>query len=531
MGVLADNPFLVSALLVGLGVIFRLLITKKKKTGPLPPGPKGLPLVGNIYHLPPKGVPEWKHWLQLKDAYGPISSITVFGTTYVFVQSRELATELLDKRSLIYSSRSKFVFGGEMIGWNKTILLTGYGEDFRLQRKSMHAMIGTPAAVLPYLPLLEKQTHRLLFRILQDPERLSVHVRLGTLASVLKMLYGYTVDPYKEDPLVNLGRETLQNFSKAFPTGAWLVDVIPALRYLPEWMPGAGFKKIAREWRSGFMANAGRSFQFTKRRMAKGNAGKSYVADFGLDLTPKEDEMVKWTATSLYAGGTDTIVNTLMAFFLAMMLHPEVQRKAQEEIDQVIGSGRLPGFNDRDSLPYIEAVVKEALRWFNVAPLSFPHATSDDDMVNGYYIPKGAIIFPNIWWFNHDPAVYPNPMAFDPSRFLGADPCPDPGDHTFGYGRRLCPGKHFAYPAVWLTIARSLAVFNIGKGLDENGVEIEGPAADPVSLFSHGTSIRPEPFKATIKPRSSQHADLIRKVETLYPPEKGDADEVEDIAP
>jgi cytochrome P450 len=84
-------------------------------------------------------------------------------------------------------------------------------------------------------------------------------------------------------------------------------------------------------------------------------------------------------------------------FFLAMTLYPEIQRKAQEEIDRVIGPSRLPGFEDRPHLPYIDAIVKEVLRWHPVAPMGIPHMTTEDDVYEGYLIPKGAYLLPNIW--------------------------------------------------------------------------------------------------------------------------------------
>jgi cytochrome P450 len=84
-------------------------------------------------------------------------------------------------------------------------------------------------------------------------------------------------------------------------------------------------------------------------------------------------------------------------FFLAMVLFPGVQRKAQEEIDRVMGSTQLPGFEDRPNLPYINAIVKEVLRWHPVAPMGIPHMTTEDDIYRGYRIPKGAYLLPNIW--------------------------------------------------------------------------------------------------------------------------------------
>lgn len=207
-----------------------------------------------------------------------------------------------------------------------------------------------------------------------------------------------------------------------------------------------------------------------------------------------------------------------------MTLAPEIQRKAQEEIDQVIGNSRLPKYSDKDSLPYISAIVKESFRWHTVVPMAAPHTTDADDIVNGYYIPKGTSLLPNVWWFTHDPAVYSNPSEFNPSRFLGPNPDPDPAQYVFGYGRRICPGRYLALSSTWVTIARALAVFDIGKGVDEYGHEIEQTIKHVPGLVT-----RVEPFKATFKPRSPQHEALIRQSEELYPWEQGDASKLEGI--
>ena len=87
----------------------------------------------------------------------------------------------------------------------------------------------------------------------------------------------------------------------------------------------------------------------------------------------------------------------MQTFLLAMALYPEVQKKAQAELDAVVGRNRLPDFDDRDSLPYITAITKECLRWLTVAPFGVPHSSTEDDEYNGYLIPKGSLILPNIW--------------------------------------------------------------------------------------------------------------------------------------
>jgi hypothetical protein len=151
------------------------------------------------------------------------------------------------------------------------------------------------------------------------------------------------------------------------------------------------------------------------------DAGKhepSYLANLfkveGYPVSGSEEELVaKWTAASLYTGGADTVglssgwhavpadelqtVCSIENFFLAMTTYPEVQRKAQDEIDRVLGADRLPKVADRTSLPYIDAVVKEVLRWHPIAPMGIPHMSVGDDICEGYFIPKGSLVMPNIW--------------------------------------------------------------------------------------------------------------------------------------
>jgi cytochrome P450 len=217
----------------------------------------------------------------------------------------------------------------------------------------------------------------------------------------------------------------------------------------------------------------------------------------------------------------------MMTFFLAMMIFPEVQKKASEEIDRVIGRNRLPNGADRDKLAYVMAIMKETHRWHLVLPMCLPHCSTEDDTCRGYRIPKGAILMPNNWHFTHDPAVYPDPMAFKPERHLQTathDSEPDPRKFVFGYGRRICPGRYVADNALFITIAQTLAVFDISKATDGNGNTIE-----PEVKFEAGAISHPLPSQCSIMPKSKAHEDLIRTAEKMYPWEESDAKELEGI--
>ncbi|KAF7588524.1 hypothetical protein BBP40_005551 [Aspergillus hancockii] len=268
-------------------------------------------------------------------------------------------------------------------------------------------------------------------------------------------------------------------------------------------------------------------YLFTKQQMAKGSFKPSIVSSYlnenRFELGSEDEKVFKWAAASLYAGGSETTVSTLTTFFLVMTLYPQVQQKAQEEIDRVVGTSHLPSFEDRENLPYINALVKEALRWHPVIPMGVAHMATEDDIYAGYYIPKGATILFNTWAFTHDPNTYHDPMAFKPERFLndeGHTPEQDPHFLIFGFGRRVCPGRNFADSNIFLTIARTLAVYNIAKPI-RDGKEVDIKPIFLASVISH-----PAPFEVSIKPRSVGHEELIRSVEKQYPWEKSHAEEL-----
>jgi cytochrome P450 len=293
-------------------------------------------------------------------------------------------------------------------------------------------------------------------------------------------------------------------------------------------MPGTGFKSIARQMKDQLNQTAEQPYKFVKQQIKAGKNRTSFLSqaiqDLGMD--DKMENIHKWSAASMYLGGADTTVSALMTFFLAMMVYPEVQAKAQEELDRVM-KGQLPVSTDRERLPYIWAIVQETHRWHPVAPMAIPHASTKEDVISGYRIPKGALLLPNTWLFTHDEAVYPEPMTFRPERFIDSPDHkaePDPRSWTFGYGRRVCPGRYVADNALFVTIAQSLAVFNIEKPVDAQGNVIE-----PELKFEPGVVSHPLPYKASIKPRSAAHEKIIRDAEKEYPWEESDAKELKNI--
>ncbi|KAG6038113.1 hypothetical protein E4U41_004535 [Claviceps citrina] len=493
----------------------------------LPPGPRGLPIVGNVFGLPPPDIPEYQHWLKLKDAYGPISSITILGTTLVILHSHEAAQELLVKKSSKTSARPGFHFAS-MCGFGDMTSNISNGPVHRYQRKLVHQQFGTRMIVETFASIQDVESKRFLLRVLNDPARLNDHIKTEASAIILKIVYGYTIEPHKADPLVSLIEHAMDNFSKTVLPFGWAVDIVPQLRHLPSWLPGVSFLAIARQWREVSRRMMDVPYDFVRQQMSRGTFTPSYVsrlleqlgdpAGGERVLSVQDEEAIKHSAAILFGGGADTTVSTINSLVLAMTLYPDVQRQAQREIDDVVGSERLPGFRDREHLPYMNALIKETLRWMPVVPIGTTHATEEDMMLSGYRIPKGAYILPSIWYFMHNPDTHSNPSEFDPARFLEPRNEPDPSDHVFGYGRRICPGRYLADDTLYLTISRIIAAFNVTKKLDEQGKPLEIKIGATAGLISH-----PVPFPYNIAPRSAKHAELIRATEIDHPWEESDS--------
>ncbi|KIP11879.1 hypothetical protein PHLGIDRAFT_124541 [Phlebiopsis gigantea 11061_1 CR5-6] len=490
-------------------ILIHATFKRAQQKSSLPPGPRGFPLIGNILDLPTSY--EWLKFAEWEGKYGDIIHLDLLGQPVVVLNSARHAVALLDKRSNIYSDRPTLTMSGELVGWNRALALMSYGDRFREYRRFAARLFGGHAQIKNHHGLEEYETTRFLRRLLKDPDDVQAHIRKTAGAIILNLVYGYRVGE-GTDPIVDLVETAVEQFSQATTPGAFYVDMFPLLRYVPNWVPGAGFQKKAMQWRRRAEEMADVPFELVKRRMMDHTNTPNYVLSLleSERLEGDKEFNIKWSAASIYSGGADTTVSAIYSFFLAMTLYPDVQKRAQAEIDSVVGHDRLPSFDDRPNLPYIEALVKEVLRWNPVGPLGLPHRLIRDDIYEGFVIPKGSIVMANIWKMLHDPSIYFNPSQFDPSRFLpdaGTAIPPDPREICFGFGRRICPGLHLADASVFISCAMTLATFDVSK-IIENGKPVE-----PKVEYTTGTISHPKPFKCAIKPRSASAEALIMSAE------------------
>ncbi|KAJ8474341.1 hypothetical protein ONZ51_g7280 [Trametes cubensis] len=449
----------------------------------------------------------------LSAKYGDVVYLEVFGQPMVLLGTHDAAKDLMERRSSKYSDKPPFVMS-YLTGWDWALPVLRYGPWWRRSRRMFHDCFNA-GAIIQYRPTQMEAVHRFLSRLLSDPRAFPNHIKHLIASSILRVTYGIDIDK-ESTPYLTIATEAMATFAATFVPGKYFVEVLPILRYIPWWVPGAQFKKDGKAWKPRVQRLTDTPWGACIAALKEGSAPPSIVAGLmesasHLDEPARSEdiEIAKATSAAAYAGGSDTLYSALMTFFLAMALHPEVQRRAQVELDTVVGPSRLPDFDDAPSLPYITAIMKECMRWRIVLPLGLMHRSTEDDEYRGFYIPEGTFVIPNAWAYTRDPTHYPDPEEFRPERYLKdgeIDPdVLDPGDIAFGYGRRACPGRDFSEAVLRVIMSSVLHAFAISPALDEHGIPLplEGKMSDG------GVLSIPEPFECVIKARSAEVEALI----------------------
>ncbi|EGO19149.1 putative monooxygenase [Serpula lacrymans var. lacrymans S7.9] len=487
-------------------ILKRVLVSRNH---PLPPGPSRWPLIGSILSIPVNY--GWLIFSEWEKKYGPLIYLDALGQPMVVINSAKVARDLLDKRSSIYSDRPHLIMGGDLVGYDRTFVLQPYGEIWRKQRKMVAADF-SQSTVPRYWNLQETQARKMICNILADPSTLVRQIKLRIATIIIRVTYGYYIKS-EQDPFFTSPMTAMENFSQAAAPGSWIVDFIPQLKNLPSWMPGAGFLETAKVWRNIVTEATWSPYLWCKKNTELGTALTpslcgSVVSEANGEPSKEEEELLVWAASAVMGGGMDTNMSTALTFFMAMILHPDIQEKARAEIDSVVGLDRLPSIADRDSLPYVNSVITEVFRWQPAKPMGIAHALSQDDVYEGYHLPKGTLCLPNVWQvlhMLHDPEVYPEPMKFSPERYGGSQAeMSKVTDLAFGFGRRVCPGFHFAEGTIFAIVTTVLATCEILPAVDASGKTIM-----PEIAYTSGTIVFPKAYKCNLKARSSQAVAML----------------------
>ncbi|KAK0484584.1 cytochrome P450 [Armillaria novae-zelandiae] len=491
-----------------------------KARASFPPGPRGWtwPILGNILDF---NIDQSRLHLQFSEwklTYGDIVGLKVAGQSIIVLNSRSVVLDLLGGRAAVYSDRPSMPFFRDLIGWDWVLPLQHYGREMHLQRRMIDRAINTEFS-RHFYGMIAQEARILASCLVSNPQEFDKLFLRMTGRTLLRFTLGNQTDQDREKTMVMADALEEGLSLGTSVAGAHLVDLMPS-RNISQCLD---FVQELIQVHSGIVASGtfgvqdkecstgyGKSLSAMEKSLCSHSIQEDSVSsdpsmlrllveqNKQMDGSIKDEKSIKAAVTASYTAGAVSGTETLRVFVLAMMRYPDVQRKAQALIDAAIGRKGLPTLDDRPSLPYIEAILKETLRWKPVSPLAFPHRTTADDVYKGYFIPKGSTVLPNSWQCLQDEGDYPDPENFLPERFCDStgsvllNNVPEPRQFAFGYGRRVCPGRNFAENILWVNIATLLSVFDIRRPDGQKEPRI----------FSHMGLMKPEPFECLFVPRS-----------------------------
>ncbi|KAJ7433101.1 cytochrome P450 [Mycena latifolia] len=448
---------------------------------------------------------------------GDLIFLNVLRNPILVINSVQVAQDLLEKRSAIYSSRPIRVMQKDVqviFFPHRSLLIyfTRMGFDFLFTGMKYDAWY---------------KQHRTMF--------ITTSSATTTAAIVLEICYGIHVAD-AGDEYVALADQALAGISSSGNFGTFAVDYFPLLH--PGLAPGRGLQTRGSQVAAAVEPMFNYAFDSVKQKLEEGCAEPSVMTIELESLfrdAPKKsraverETIIKDVVATTYAAGSDTVfaqlflkpcldlspktLSTLLTFVLAMVLHPAVQEKAWAELDRVVPKDRLPSFEDRDQLPYIACIAWECLRWQPPVNIALGHYLTETDEYMGYRIPKGTTCLANMWAMLHDPQHYPDPSKFDPDRYIDAEANRSKNinanpEIAFGFGRRICPGRFLALDTIWIVITSTLYSYRICKAVDERGKEVEPLLEYTTGLISIDHSLA-RPFKYRIVSRGESTEKLV----------------------
>ncbi|EMR69674.1 putative cytochrome p450 protein [Eutypa lata UCREL1] len=339
----AEPSTIYTLAIVGILALIKLSMTyltdpRRKK---LPPGPSGLPLLGNFADMADSEKVRKKvaSWAQ---KYGELVYTRIAEVDYVWLSSPGAVKDLMDKKSAIYSSRPRMPFAMDVASGGKRQLLMPYSNEWRNIRKYSHQLLNLNASKA-YQPIQDYESLQTMYDIMNNPAEFYKHNQRYSASVIMTIAYGIRV-PTFDSPIAKDIYIVLDNLTNMTAPGAHAVDSMPD------------------------------------------------PAKNGID-----DLAAAYICGGLVEAGSETTSSSLNNFVLAMCQSPNVLKKAQEELDRVVGDTRMPTFDDESNLPYVRAIIKELLRWRPVNKFGMFHASTEDDWHNGYFIPKDSIVILS-WW-------------------------------------------------------------------------------------------------------------------------------------
>ncbi|XP_067317012.1 cytochrome P450 2G1-like [Anolis sagrei] len=466
------------ALLLVVLISYYLLLSSKRKRlhkRKLPPGPTPLPLIGNFLQI--KSGETLKSLLKIRDKYGPVFTV-YFGSRPVLVLcGHDAVKEALIDKAEEFSGRITtptlertfqqygVVFSnGERWKQLRRFSLTTL-KHFGMGKKSIEEQIQEEAQFL--LEELQKTKEKPF-----EPSSLLSRTVSNIICSIV---FGNRFD--YEDKEFQALMEMMHNaFQEMSSTWAQLYDIyVSFLKYFP--VPLNKLDDLMEELRL-FIARRVKKNQET----LDSNSPRDFIDCFLIQIEKEKGnpgngfdiKNLEMSTLCLFFGGTETVSSTLRYGFLLLMKYPKVQAKVHDEIDRVIGHNRIPNIEDRNQMPYTDAVIHEIQRFSDLLPLGVAHMVTCDTEFRGYFIPKGMIVYPVLSSVLHDPTMFKNPNVFNPENFLDENGCFQKNDAfvPFSSGKRICLGESLARMELFIFFTTVLQSFYLKSLVPPEDIDI-----------------------------------------------------------
>ncbi|XP_070042066.1 nicotine N-demethylase CYP82E4-like [Nicotiana tomentosiformis] len=473
--------------LVTFAFLLYLLWTKKQSNilNPLPPKiPGGWPVIGHLFYFNNNGDDD-RHFSQklgdLADKYGPVFTFRLGFRRFLAVSSYEAMKECFSTNDIHFADRPALLYGEYLCYNNAMLAVAKYGPYWKKNRKLVNQELLSVSR-------LEKFKH-VRFSIVQknikqlyNCDSPMVKINLSdwidklTFDIILKMVVGKTYN--------NGHGEILKAAFQKFMVQAMEIELYDVF-HIPffKWLDLTGnIKAMKQTFKDIDNIIQGWLDEHIKKRETKDVGGENEQDFIDVLLSKRSNEhlgdgyshdtTIKATVFTLVLDATDTLALHIKWVMALMINNKNVMKKAQEEMDTIVGRDRWVEENDIKNLVYLQAIVKEVLRLHPPAPLSVQHLSVKDCVVNGYHIPKGTALLTNIMKLQRDPQIWVDPDTFDPERFLTTNAAIDyRGQHyeliPFGSGRRACPAMNYSLQVEHLSIAHLIQGFNFATTTNE----------------------------------------------------------------
>nr|AXE71697.1 CYP2B [Arborimus longicaudus] len=467
------SVLLLLALLVG----FLLFMVRghPKPRGHLPPGPRPLPLLGNLLQMDRKG--PLNSFIQLQKKYGDVFTVHLGPRPVVMLYGTEAIREALVDQAEAFSGRGTVAVLDPIVQGYGVIFASGERwktlrrfsaatmKDLGMGKRSVEERIQEEARCV--VEELRKSQGAPL-----DPTFLFQCITANIICSIV---FGERFD-YKDRQFLRLLDLFYQTFSLISSISSQVFELFSGfLKYFP-----GTHIQVSKNLQE-ILDYVGHSVEKHRATLDPSNP-RDFIDTYLLRMEKeKSNQHTEFhhqnliiSVLSLFFAGTETSSTTLRYGFLLMLKYPHVAEKVQKEIDQVIGSHRQPNLDDRTKMPYTDAVIHEIQRFADIAPIGVPHKVTKDTLFRGYLLPKNTEVYPILSSALHDPRYFEQPDAFNPDHFLDASGALKKTEAfmPFSTGKRICLGEGIARNELFLFFTTILQSFSVSSPVAPKDIDL-----------------------------------------------------------